>query len=266
MDDQNKPVKGVKFNGTITNAIKPFTNEPITEFTIISGEDGFVSTEDFMINDINSHVIITLTEVEIPIQDGFRYKELDAPITIELEYLENSDGNGVLKLVNYSYEGKEDVTVIPTNDETKGVLLNVGVPNHRLIDITGKVWLEGDTYLNNKTNSAPDGIKASDEDGVSNVIVYLKNSNNDTVRKTITDENGNYEFKDIDFDWNGYYVRFRYDGVNYIETRGQGATGADSKATEGETSEDFATYRLNFNNKFHTITSGKCFKLKLYKN
>lgn len=67
-----------------------------------------------------------------------------------------------------------------------------------------------------------------------------------------TESDGTYEFKDILSDSKGYYVKFEYDGVNYIATD----IGGDSVGEE----KDYSTQkeiRTTFNNNFKTINSGK---------
>ena len=243
-DNENAPIQGVKFNGTIENAIRPYTAEDITEFSITTGEDGQFTTEDFMIKDITKPVKITLTEVEIPKQEGFEYRKLSEPITLELKYEENSEGNGVLKLDKWNYAGGEAISVSASQNNTKNVTINMSIPNDRIMEITGQVWLDGDTVLNNKTNGEGNGKKDAGEAGVPNVIVYLKNSEGSVVKTAITDENGAYSFKDVDYDVNGYYIEFEYDGIHYERT-----IDGESKAEE--------TGREAFNSKFHTITNGK---------
>ena len=226
-DNNYAPIQGVKFNGVIENAIKPFTAEKMQEFSLTTDGNGIITTDEFMIDDITKKsVVITLTEVEIPEQEGFRYKWLDPNgITIKLRYVEKDDGTGKLVLDNWTYGGEEAVSVDPKNiniysdTDSKIISLYLTVPNERVIDITGQVWLDGDTQINNKTTGEENGIMDSEyENGMDNILVYLYNSADEVVRTTVTKNGGKYEFIDVDYDPNGYYVVFEYDGVNYINT------------------------------------------------
>ena len=246
-DGGNVALPGVAFKGTISNVIDATTFANVTKFEGTTDSNGQINLSNYMIKDVTKPITIVINETAIPERDGYRFRQLNGAITISLIF---DDGN--LKLGEWSYSGTEEVTVTATNNNSKNPTININIPNERVIDISGMVWRDGDTIINNKTNGEPDGKISTGEVGVPNVIVYLKNSAGTVVQTKITDTEGKYIFTDVDYDLNGYYVEFEYDGVKNIETRQEkpaNATGSDSKASET------ASERTAFNNKFFEISN-----------
>lgn len=132
------------------------------------------------------------------------------------------------------------------------------------VTIGGTVWEDGQTGV--KPTKAADGkMDEENEAKVQQVKVALyRVSDGERVTENAygkaigtdgylyTDSKGYYEFKDIKANSSGFYVKFEYDGVNYIATE----TGGDSVGEE----KDYSTQkeiRTTFNDNFKTINSGK---------
>lgn len=125
------------------------------------------------------------------------------------------------------------------------------------VTVGGNVWEDGQTGV--KPTKAANGKIDSGEAKVSQVKVSLYKADGTQVTTNAygqsigtngyiyTDENGYYEFKDIKADINGYYVKFEYDGVNYIATE----YGEDSVGQEKDDDRE----KLNSN--FEIIKVGK---------
>ena len=125
--------------------------------------------------------------------------------------------------------------------------------------LSGKVWL--DVQQGEKTGQIkvkagnevrpPNGIIDENEKGMKDITVYLIDKTaGKKVKATITNENGEYAFKDVPK--SEYYILFEYDGINYIET----STGKDSKASENITING-KNIRTNFNERFNNIFKDK---------
>ena len=261
VDDNNTLLDGAKFNGTILNILsfKKANGEKITVqngstyyFNDLEFENG-----EFILNDIelandNDNLRINLTETEAP--EGYK-------IIPDLMRFDISFKN---KTVNYSYGSDETEYYAPikvaqySEDEYENKNIDIEIRNRPIneqtINLGGLVWLDGDTNLNNKTNTVANGKKEDQEDVLSSVFVYLYDSTNTLIKTTVTDEDGRYSFENIDYNENGYTVVFEYNGVTYKDTVYKTRVNSgeiNSVAKENQES------RNSFNNKFHTIEWNK---------
>lgn len=147
---------------------------------------------------------------------------------------------------SYNPEGKN-----PRYDGTnygKGYLTITN--NLKKIDISGYVWLDGQTGI--KPAVTHNGVMDNSETRMENIVVYLYYKNPETgratkIEETKTDANGYYKFENYEIGY--YYVKFEYDGINYEDTIS--VQNGSSKAFETDSE------RSTFNNKFKTITYEK---------
>lgn len=167
----------------------------------------------------------------------------------------------LIETVNPHY-GYEDLPkTINSNLNIKaGSTTKVNVTNKRkYIDVSGYVWEDKawDEGKTTKRNELYQGEESDTKDKkVSNVGVFLVEGDNQNgynlIQHTITDENGNYKFKNVDIDkLADYYIVFQYNGMNYqcLDTFDKDKENA-SKAIEGSTREAFnATYATIEQNK-----------------
>ena len=248
-DDNNSPLNGAKFTATFEN---------VKEFYIggnrISGDkpytfivDGSIEIQNVVYIDENKPIKIILEEVEVPTaKAGWYYKKLEGAVTIEIEHTQkNGLTNGTV-----SYTGTE--TINNGNLTISDYEATLTIPNIRLIDIDGLVWVDGTTGI--KPVMSPNGVKDNTERNVSNVLVEIKGDNprqfnNETATyindNTIrTDNKGTYKF--IGLRWNKeYFVTFNYDGIHYIASNAENYKGA----------QETAATRTTFNDGYKTINS-----------
>lgn len=144
-----------------------------------------------------------------------------------------------------------------TEDESTITVLN----RKNAIDISGNVWEDGISGKGSNRDSIYDNGIVDKE--LQNVTVKLMNGN--TVAKTTTtNENGYYEFTDIEIDkLSNYYVLFEYNGMSYESI-------SYVNYTQSNTSKASESNRSEFNNKYQKIekdyASGSSGNINLYYN
>ena len=212
-EDTNAVIDGAQFTGTISN-IKSYKEEGTLKTANASNQCsvtwnlGKVTLTDVMVADPTKDVVITLHEDTAP--EG--YERINGDIIINVSYSEqDTDVTGpVITLVDEN----EDLDMTVQID-----IINKPItPESEKINISGIVWTDGDTVINNKTNGTVNGIMDNGESVMSNIFVFLCNYNNVPVMATNTDSNGRYSFENIPFDEHGYVVWFEYNGVRYKDT------------------------------------------------
>ncbi len=209
---------GAKFKITLTGveSIKNYSskvnNGKIILTDITTNPLGKITLSDLVFSkDNNKRITIRIEETETPPTDGsYYYKPID-PIEFTISY-EVVNGKAVFKLVN-----------APQGVSLKGNVVTLDVKNQSFIKLSGKVWLDGQQGI--KVIEGPNGIKENNESGVGGILVELcepgtnRRAVSDEKYWTVTKDDGTYEFKDIPATQKGYYVKFNYDGINYIETK-----------------------------------------------
>ena len=232
---------GTKFKATLSNVKTITINGEIisvtsdTEVDLETDANGKCLIEDIKLIDENENVVITITEVQVPASNtgDYYYKKLSEPIVITVTHTPTGLN------VTCKYDGIENVSASQASNDKYSISLTV--PNIRVIDLGGKVWLDGQTGI--KPAVEPNGNIDASEQLLKGIVVKLYMEGSDEyIAETVTDSNGEYKFEGVLYG-KAYEVRFEYDGINYEAT----ITGGDSKADENETD------RTNFNNKFTTI-------------
>lgn len=256
-NDRNLKLSGAKFSGKISgvNSLKyggtTYTKNPeevidFKDLGLVTDKNGEINTTftDIVFDGESTTIVITIEEVEIPNSntDAWYYKKLDYPITINITFTK-SDG---ITDINWQKNGNtEEISVVKTGEQ----VIEITVPNKRLIDISGKVWLDGNTGI--KPVVGPDGKMGDNEEALEGILVKLVGG---TEKQTKTNIDGTYSFTGLDYGPE-YSIKFTYDGINYEDTTyykdAQGNIIGDSKAQES------ADERTTFNNKFKTIEKGK---------
>ena len=214
-----------RFKGTITNV------KGLTVFDTTTDSKGNISY-NLVMQDRTKPVVITITEISVPNGNGYYYRKLDGTITITIQY--NSSGK-IEITSNYTGSRKDEVAV--TCD---GFNILVAIKNTKVIDVSGKVWLDGNTGI--KPVVGPNGKYDSKETLLENIYVELLDESGNVIDSTYTNKNGAYKFTNVVYGGK-YRVRFTYDGVNYEDT----IYGQDSKAQEADAD------RNNFNANFKAI-------------
>ena len=205
---------------------------------------------------------VKITEIEVPVDrdkaknENYYYILDDTPIEFTIKYNENSDAKwNVHGEATYGTKinGEEAIrSDAPIISEQRTQKVTINIKNQPYIELLGEVWNDGQT--GEKGNLAdPDGNKGSNEQRLEGVEVYLCNSNgeilanykNELTGNNLTDSNGQYSFGDIPQTNDGYIIKFKYNGITYIET----PDGTISKPTEID--------RDQFNARFKTISKGE---------
>ena len=119
------------------------------------------------------------------------------------------------------------------------------------IKLSGKVWEDEQSGK----ESLPNGVKDSNENYKAGVEVILHYSDGSEVKRTVTDNNGYYEFTNL----NGqkkYYIEFVYDGQIYQATQYNTGLSKEQRLVGGVTNAtEVVSERETFNNNFAHISS-----------
>ena len=235
-----KALKDATFRITLTNveSVKGYSGALQSGKIILSkttDAQGNLKLEDLVFSGSSNQIGITIEETGVPSGNGCNYQAIK-PITFNVKYA-MSNGVATYSLVN----PPSGVTI----SDNKISITAKDVP---LINLSGIVWEDGQTGVKNVVS--PNGNKDSSERGIDGVLVQLcKADTKQVVAETSTSGGGLYKFENVEKTNAGYIIVFNYDGINYIETRASGSTGADSKATEQN--------RSTFNNRFKTISKNQ---------
>lgn len=238
----NQTLQGVQFRLELTNVTSidnyqvPTTgqtqNSPKVVY-VTTNSSGQIKLTGMVPSNDNNNITVKITEMKVASTDGTHYYELIDPITITIK---STNGTCSATTSNSSISG------VSTNKNN----VTVRIKNQPLIEMSGKVWLDG--QIGEKNIAGPNGNKDSSEAGIEGVLVELRNANGTSVvRTTRTNANGEYSFTGVPQTNDGYRIYFSYDGINYIETKASGTSGRDSDANE--------INRSKFNNRFKTISA-----------
>lgn len=247
---------GVKFKLELTNVASidnyqvPTTgqtqNSPKVVY-VTTDPSGQIKLTGMEPSNVNNDITVKITEMKVASTDGTHYYKSIDPITITIE-----SANGKYSEATTSNSSISEIIDIKNNNVT------VRIENQPLIDISGKVWLDGQT--GEKNVAGPNGNKDQGEAGINGVYVRLIDASNEKVfgeRYTETNKDGivgAYEFTQVPQTNAGYIVQFSYDGINYIETKAY----ADDAKKEGHgtASDAYEIDRDTFNAGFKTISAG----------
>ena len=240
----DEKIPGITFSFSLQNARLQGGG---TSGTITTGSDGIASLGEIIeVIDPTKDVIITLKETGIPSSPNLHYKGLyeDGEIVIRVRHKESID---------YTVTGT-DIHDLVYDVSYSGNVVSLGVKNEVTLDISGMVWLDGQTGL--KPVKAPNGIREGGESGISGITVRATSNTGETYTE-YTDGSGQYLFKDLPASYSGaikYNIEFSFDGINYItvESHAHGSTSEN----DSDADEDIEA-RKTYNARFETITKGK---------
>lgn len=232
-------VSGAKFTITLNNIsyAEGYSNNgnntiiiPNIDTGYLNDNKGTISLKNLKVADPNGDITITIEEEKPPTG----YKKTNEKTTAILT--KNTSGG-------YDVDKSKSSSGVSGNNNK----VTVDIPNQPLINLSGNVWQ--DAQIGEKEVSGPNGIKDGNEEGIDNIIVELYSMKEDKVledKTTITDNNGDYKFENIDKTNEGYKIIFKYNGIKYNATTTEPGI---SKGTEPD--------RTEFNNDFKTISAGK---------
>ena len=263
-DDNNNPLRGATFSGTISNVEETTDSQSLTpngtnglKFeNIETNEQGKIEFSNLKVKDLDNSIIVTITEISVPDGDNFYYKKLSGEISINIEWT----NEGTFELVEIIKGEEDNVTVNIENPKVQ-----ITIPNERLINISGKVWLDGQTGIKPadsydgkydkvaESNKGVQGVIVDLLDAEGNIVTQFNNTNKETAEATYTTkDDGTYNFVGIDYG-GSYQVRFTYDGINYEDTTCY--RNAEKEIIGDSKAEEDASTRNTFNDKFYTITN-----------
>ena len=103
------------------------------------------------------------------------------------------------------------------------------------LKLSGTVWED----VRGGKETLANGLKDSNEKGISGIPVTLHNKSNNSTQTTNTDNNGYYEFAKLDVD-KAYYITFTYNGQEYENTlyRANNKNTGSSQAYEPQAARD----------------------------
>lgn len=233
---------GIEFRITLKNATDMQNNSVII---VKTDSNGNIKLGTLKVTDPNEDIEITLEETGVSSSAKVNYKGLYPSGSAKITIRHAKNGCEV------SVTGA-DKDVINANYDLEKNMVVLEVYNEVTINLSGEVWLDGQTGI--KPVKEPDNKKGAAEDRIENIKVVAKRvSDNAVVDTKYTDTNGKYIFEDLPASITGniqYVIEFTYDGINYIAvTPHIGAANEDSDAQERD--------RAAFNAKFATITKDK---------
>ena len=241
------PLSGVEFEVSVTNGSVVFGNATINPYTFTTSG----ATQEIEIKPDNSHgivneIVVTLTELQTP---GSYLQYLSEIIITFTWNMQSSQW----ELTNLQIPDYENITQALGAEKNEW---KITAENRPKIELSGMVWIDEPT--GEKKIDPPNGRYDGVESPKAGVEVYLYKSDGTWVREDgygntygtdgylVTDSSGEYKFENIPQlpSGQGYYIVFRYDGINYIRT-----VNGQSKASE--------TDRASFNSRFITISPGQ---------
>ena len=233
---------GIEFRITLKNATDMQNNSVII---VKTDSNGNIKLGTLKVTDPNEDIEITIEETGVSSSAKVNYKGLYPGGSAKITIRHAKNGCDV------SVTGA-DKDVINANYDLEKNMVVLEVYNEVTINLSGEVWLDGQTGI--KPVKEPDNKKGAAEDRIENIKVVAKRvSDNAVVDTKYTDANGKYIFEDLPASITGniqYVIEFTYDGINYIAvTPHIGAANEDSDAQERD--------RAVFNARFATITKGQ---------
>lgn len=233
---------GIEFRITLKNATDMQNNSVII---VKTDSNGNIKLGTLKVTDPNEDIEITLEETGVSASAKVNYKGLYPGGSAKITIRHAKNGCDV------SVTGADKDVINASYDLEKNIIV-IEVYNEVTINLSGEVWLDGQTGI--KPVKEPDNKKGAAEDRIENIKVVAKKVSDNTVVDTkYTDANGKYIFEDLPASITGniqYVIEFTYDGINYIAvTPHVGAANEDSDGQEKD--------RATFNAKFATITKDK---------
>lgn len=232
--------------------------EHIANTTFVTDGSGQIVLTDIILNKANA--TLKVTEKNTPSDsEGNTYNRITKVMNYKISYDSSSHGLSV-NLTN----GNTDVVISETITKKLQELtdanasenrINIRVINIPTINLSGKVWLDGqkgDKAAIGSEPMPPNGKYESSEKLMANVNVYLYTATGVKIAGPIkTDRNGKYSFKG--YEQADYVIVFEYNGIRYENTlykQGIDKT-IDSDAKEDLITDEYG--RNSFNSRFKTI-------------
>lgn len=275
VDSQNNSnLTGAEFKIDFSNVESYYTNgqKKTDSSTTVIVNEGEALIEKVLLKDMTKEATITLEETKAPVG----YKRIEGKIYLTVRYTDEG----------YTISATKDETVLAEKEFNTS---DVGIENGKnayvtmkdipLINIGGIVWEDAQTGT--KQISGPDGKLNNGETGISGIGVEIYNEKDERVYQdiygdelvdttagngqefsyklnngnldTISLNAGEYIFPNLEK--GEYYVRFLYDGINYMTVdSSNNIYESTSPEKESKVTEEG---RDAFNARFKTISPGQ---------
>ena len=265
-DKTEKDIKVEKY-GNDKLKIGPFNFEfggKLSEFVLSDQNGKKVKNVTFVVKNGSKDKKVKLSKIKtgkdfyaiIPINSGVSSIS-NVKVTNKYDYI-------YAKVVFWRYTGNSEKSVnyqnviqFVTDKKPETITKDWDKDIPLLINISGKVWedihdAKGNTYAAYGENTYKEGDKL-----LQGITVRLKDNNgNTTIKETLTGENGEYRFTDIEIsNLKNYYVEFEYNGLTYTSVKPY--TSFEPKEDDAITSKavEVVAKRDELNKKFVEITN-----------
>lgn len=275
VDSQNNSnLTGAEFKIDFSNVESYYTNgqKKTDSSTTVIVNEGKALIEKVLLKDMTKEATITLEETKAPVG----YKRIEGKIYLTVRYTDEGYTISATKDETVLAEKEFNTSDVGIKDKKNAYVTIKDIP---LINIGGIVW--EDTQTGNKQISGPDGKLNNGETGISGIGVEIYNEKDERVYQdiygdelvdttagngqefsyklnngnsdTISLNAGEYIFPNLEK--GEYYVRFLYDGINYMTVdSSNNIYESTSPEKESKVTEEG---RDEFNARFKTISPGQ---------
>lgn len=272
--DEKKELSDAEFKLTFNNIKYYYING--TKYTDATKDGVKISDgiEKILPDDINQPMTITLVETKAP----RGYKRIEGTITLNIKYEDNEQRYSIEATSTGKISEDKEFNASDDRRIENGKNAYVTIKDIPLINIGGIVWEDAQT--GNKQISGPDGKLNNGETGISGIGVEIYNEKDERVYQdiygdklvdttagngqefsyklnngnsdTISLNAGEYIFPNLEK--GEYYVRFLYDGINYMTVDSSNNKYELTSPKESKVTEEG---RDAFNARFKTISPGQ---------
>ena len=260
---QKECVKGYGEAGSTVKILK----KNLANTTFVTNSSGQIVLTDIILN--KATATLKVTEKTTPTDsEGNTYKRINKVMNYKITYnplshvlsVDLTNGTTKVSISDNSSVPQRELKDL-TNASCNGNKINMKVINIPIINLSGKVWLDG--QKGDKVTTPPDGFSYNDKGRIAGVNVYLYNKDiGEIIASTTTNNKGEYTFKG--YEKAEYIILFEYNGIKYEETGEENpqarqeiiAKGIDPETVNSDAKEEAITNeygRDSFNSRFKTI-------------
>ena len=274
VDSQNNSnLTGAEFKIDFSNVESYYTNgqKKTDSSTTVIVNEGKALIEKVLLKDMTKEATITLEETKAPVG----YKRIEGKIYLTVRYTDEGYTISATKDETVLAEKEFNTSDVGIKDKKNAYVTIKDIP---IINIGGIVWEDAQT--GNKQISGPDGKLNNGETGITGIGVEIYNEKDERVYQdiygdelvdstagngqefsyklnngnsdTISLNAGEYIFPNLEK--GEYYVRFLYDGINYMTVDSSNNIYELTSPKESKVTEEG---RDAFNARFKTISPGQ---------
>ena len=256
--DEEKLVDGIGFKVIDTSS---------NEWLIIDEETGKVTGKTISYDEATT--IYTREDgysaviSEVPLENGGNYQFYETDVSSHPEYQLKDIINVPDKYKTKSVTAKKITPGVVANN--KGEVVTVTAENSPVnkIKLSGFVWKNGINYGKTASKDNVYNPNIANDKKVSGLKVSLLDESNRIINETLTDEDGKYEFTEVNVDdLEKYQIQIDYDGIEYQVIDDVNKNGTNTNKFVENDREAFNSEYSTINNE--GVLSGK--KLEYIKN